>query len=97
MGLATDVERRAVIEVLPMPADAGTNRLDHLAYMTKSAEQMRLYLGRARSDRGPIKVQHSSDGSAVVRCAGPGKQQSGIRVQPPTKILRRKIRRRCIR
>jgi catechol 2,3-dioxygenase-like lactoylglutathione lyase family enzyme len=32
------------IEVLPLPADAGINRLDHTAWNTDDAEAMRKYL-----------------------------------------------------
>src|ERR1700684_83739 len=44
-GVRYYVNQEQFIEVLPMPSDPGVNRLDHLAYMTKSAEQMRAYLG----------------------------------------------------
>src|ERR1700691_6490427 len=44
-GVRYYVNEEQFIEVLPMPSDPGVNRLDHLAYMTKSAEQMRAYLG----------------------------------------------------
>jgi catechol 2,3-dioxygenase-like lactoylglutathione lyase family enzyme len=33
------------VEVLPLPADAGKNRLDHIAFLTSDVEGMRKYLG----------------------------------------------------
>jgi len=33
------------VEVLPMPSGAGKNRLDHIAFTTSDAEQLRAYLG----------------------------------------------------
>src|ERR1700733_2161215 len=44
-GVRYYVNEEQFIEVLPLPGDAGTNRLDHLAYLTASAEGMRKYLG----------------------------------------------------
>ena len=62
-GVRYYVNEEQFIEVLPMPSDPGVNRLDHLAYMTKSAEQMRAYLG-AHGVTVPDAVRHGSDGSA---------------------------------
>jgi catechol 2,3-dioxygenase-like lactoylglutathione lyase family enzyme len=50
------------IEVLPLPADAGVNRLDHTAYNTESAEGMRKYLA-AKGWKVPATVSKGSDGS----------------------------------
>jgi catechol 2,3-dioxygenase-like lactoylglutathione lyase family enzyme len=58
------------VEVLPLPADAGVNRLDHTGWKTEDAEAMRLYL----IDKGwktPAKVEHSSDGSKWFRVQDP--------------------------
>ncbi len=51
------------IEVLPLTAGAGVNRLDHLAYNTVNAEALRAYLARHNVD-APAKVEHATDGSA---------------------------------
>ncbi|HUV68683.1 MAG TPA: VOC family protein [Terracidiphilus sp.] len=50
------------IEVLPLPADAGINRLDHVAFITSSAEGMRKYLA-AKAWKTPAKVDKGADGS----------------------------------
>ncbi len=50
------------VEVLPLPAGAGIDRLDHTAWNTTNAEAMRRYLA-ARGWKTPDKVERSSDGS----------------------------------
>jgi catechol 2,3-dioxygenase-like lactoylglutathione lyase family enzyme len=50
------------IEVLPLPADAGINRLDHTAWNTTNAEAMRRYLA-AKGWKTPEKVERGEDGS----------------------------------
>jgi catechol 2,3-dioxygenase-like lactoylglutathione lyase family enzyme len=50
------------IEVLPLPANAGINRLDHTAWNTVSAEGMRKYLA-AKGWKTPGHVERGSDGS----------------------------------
>jgi catechol 2,3-dioxygenase-like lactoylglutathione lyase family enzyme len=50
------------IEVLPLPANAGINRLDHTAWNTDNAEQLRSYLA-ANHWKTPAKVQTGTDGS----------------------------------
>lgn len=50
------------IEVLPLPANAGVNRLDHIAFNTESAEGMRKYLA-AKGWKAPAHVERGSDGS----------------------------------
>ncbi|MGA7339891.1 MAG: VOC family protein [Terracidiphilus sp.] len=50
------------IEVLPLPAGAGIDRLDHTAWNTDSAEGMRKYLA-AKGWKTPAHVMHGSDGS----------------------------------
>jgi catechol 2,3-dioxygenase-like lactoylglutathione lyase family enzyme len=69
------------VEVLPLPADAGKNRMDHTAYITESAEGMRAYL-KAKGVKTPAKVESYADGSKAFRVADP----EGIVVefvQPP--------------
>jgi catechol 2,3-dioxygenase-like lactoylglutathione lyase family enzyme len=84
-GVRYYVNEEQFIEVLPMPADAGTNRLDHLAYMTKSAEQMRLYLA-GHGVTVPDAVKQGSDGSAWFDVQDPENNKVEF-VQPPAKIL----------
>jgi catechol 2,3-dioxygenase-like lactoylglutathione lyase family enzyme len=50
------------VEVLPLPSDAGKNRMDHTAYNTDSAEGMRKYLA-AKGWKVPANVTKGSDGS----------------------------------
>lgn len=50
------------IEVLPLPADAGKNRMDHIGFNTDDAEGMRKYLA-AKGWKVPAKVTKGSDGS----------------------------------
>jgi catechol 2,3-dioxygenase-like lactoylglutathione lyase family enzyme len=51
------------IEVLPLPADAGINRMDHAALITVNAEGMRKYLS-AKGWKTPAEVTKASDGSS---------------------------------
>ena len=50
------------IEVLPLPAGAGINRLDHTAYNTDNAEGLRADLA-AKAYKTPAKVEKGADGS----------------------------------
>ncbi len=50
------------VEVLPLPAGTGINRLDHAALNTESAEGMRKYLA-AKGWTTPAKVERGADGS----------------------------------
>ena len=50
------------IEVLPLPADAGIDRLDHTAWNTDDAEAMRRYLG-SKAWKVPGQVEKGADGS----------------------------------
>ena len=50
------------IEVLPLPSNAGVNRLDHAAFNTADAEEMRKYLA-AKGWKTPSTVTKGSDGS----------------------------------
>jgi catechol 2,3-dioxygenase-like lactoylglutathione lyase family enzyme len=50
------------VEVLPLPAGAGINRLDHTAYNTDNAEGLRKYLG-AKAWKVPGQVEKGADGS----------------------------------
>jgi catechol 2,3-dioxygenase-like lactoylglutathione lyase family enzyme len=50
------------IEVLPLPANAGVNRLDHIAFNTTNADGMRKYLA-AKGWKVPDYVNHGTDES----------------------------------
>lgn len=69
-GVRYMINATQFVEVLPLPANAGVNRLDHVGWKTDSAEGMRLYL----ADKGwktPAKVTHNSDGSLTFRVNDP--------------------------
>lgn len=69
------------VEVLPLPADAGKNRMDHIAFNTTSAEGMRKYL-TAKGWTAPAKVDKGSDGSRWFAVLDPEGNKVEF-VQPP--------------
>lgn len=69
------------VEVLPLPAGAGVNRLDHAAFNVADAQAMRRYL-IAKGVAVPAKLSEGSDGSRWFQVKDP----EGITiqfVQPP--------------
>lgn len=58
------------IEVLPLPADAGKNRLDHIAFATVDAEAMRQYLADQHV-AVPAQVTAWADGSKSFTVTDP--------------------------
>jgi catechol 2,3-dioxygenase-like lactoylglutathione lyase family enzyme len=84
-GVRYYVNEEQFIEVLPLPGDAGANRLDHLAYLTANAEQMRAYLG-AKGVTVPDAVKKGSDDSAWFDVQDPEGNKVEF-VQPPAKLL----------
>ncbi|HEV2215693.1 MAG TPA: VOC family protein [Terracidiphilus sp.] len=58
------------VEVLPLPAGAGVNRLDHTAWNVSNAEQMRAYLA-AKGWKVPAQVTRGADGSQWFDVADP--------------------------
>lgn len=58
------------VEVLPLPANAGVNRLDHVAFTTDDAEAMRTYLA-AHGWRTPGSVARLADGSKSFAVTDP--------------------------
>ena len=50
------------IEVLPLPAGVGINRLDHVGYNTANAEGLRKFLA-SRAYKTPASVSKGADGS----------------------------------
>ena len=61
-GVRYYVNAEQFVEVLPLPANAGNSRLDHLAYITTNAEGLRAYLG-GHGVAVPAKAEKGSDGS----------------------------------
>jgi catechol 2,3-dioxygenase-like lactoylglutathione lyase family enzyme len=62
MGVKYALSASQFIEVLPLPADAGVNRLDHTAWNTDDAESLRRFLG-SKSWKVPGQVEKGADGS----------------------------------
>ncbi len=58
------------VEVLPLPAGAGINRLDHVAFKTSSAEMMRKYL-HSKGVEVPAHVTRGPDNSVWFEVLDP--------------------------
>ena len=69
------------VEVLPLPANAGVNRMDHAAFNTDNAEGMRKYLA-AKGWQVPASVTKTSDGSRRFQVLDPESNKIEF-VQPP--------------
>jgi catechol 2,3-dioxygenase-like lactoylglutathione lyase family enzyme len=61
-GVRYYVNPTQFVEVLPLPANAGNSRLDHIGYTTTDAEALRKYLADHRY-AVPSRVERSRDGS----------------------------------
>ncbi|MDE3149065.1 MAG: glyoxalase [Acidobacteriota bacterium] len=61
-GVRYTLSSTQFIEVLPLPAGTGINRLDHTAWNTTSAQGMRRYLA-AKGWKTPAGVEKGADGS----------------------------------
>lgn len=61
-GVRYYVNPRQFVEVLPLPANAGNARLDHIGYITSNAEALRKYLAD-RHYAVPAHLERASDGS----------------------------------
>ena len=61
-GVRYYVNPTQFVEVLPLPANAGNARLDHIGYITSDAEALRLYLAAHRY-AVPDRVHKATDGS----------------------------------
>lgn len=69
------------VEVLPLPANAGINRLDHTAWNTTDAEALRAYLA-AKGWKTPAHIRTLADGSRTFRVHDPEGNLVEF-VQPP--------------
>jgi len=58
------------VEVLPLPADAGVERMDHAAWNVSSADGMLKYLA-AKGWKTPAKVEKGRDGSRWITVQDP--------------------------
>ena len=74
------------VEVLPLPANAGVNRLDHAAFNTESAEGLRKYLA-AKGWQVPASVTKLSDGSRSFFVLDPeGNKIEFVQPNPKVKV-----------
>jgi len=80
-GVRYSLSPAQFIEVLPLPADAGVNRMDHAAFNTSDAEGMRKYLA-AKGWPAPAAVTKQSDGSQMFEVKDPEGNRIQC-VQPP--------------
>lgn len=84
-GVRYYVNQEQFIEVLPLPADAGVNRLDHLAWITANSERLRAWMG-AHGVSVPQSVEHAGDGSVWFEVKDPEGNKVQF-VEPPAKLL----------
>ncbi len=80
-GVRYAINATQFVEVLPLPANTGVNRLDHVGWKTDNAEGLRSYL----ADKGwktPAKVTDNSDGGKSFRVDDPEGNVVEF-VQPP--------------
>ena len=61
-GVRYAISSTQFIEVLPLPAGVGVERLDHTAWNTANADGMRKYLA-SKGWKAPARVEKGSDGS----------------------------------
>ncbi len=84
-GVRYYVNREQFIEVLPLPPHAGANRLDHIAYLTTNASEMRRWLG-AHGVAVPAIVERGPNGSAWFQVKDPEGNNVQF-TQPPARVL----------
>ncbi len=86
LGVKYALSPTQFVEVLPLPANAGANRLDHTAYNTVSAEGMRKYLA-AKGWKVPASVTKASDGSQWFAVQDPeGNKVEFVQPSPSAKV-----------
>lgn len=74
------------VEVLPLPADAGINRLDHIGWNTEDAETLRRWLSH-QSWKVPDRVTKGADGSLWFTVKDPEGNKVEF-VEPPAQLKR---------
>ena len=82
-GARFAVSSTQYIEVLPLPNGVGIDRLDHVAFITESAEGLRKYLA-ASNWKTPAKVEKGSDGSRWFEVLDPEGNKVQF-VEPPAR------------
>jgi catechol 2,3-dioxygenase-like lactoylglutathione lyase family enzyme len=83
-GVKYAVSATQFVEVLPLPAGSGINRLDHSAFNTENAEALRAYLS-AKRWKTPAKVTKGADGSQWFAVLDPEGNTIEF-VQPPVGV-----------
>jgi catechol 2,3-dioxygenase-like lactoylglutathione lyase family enzyme len=85
-GVKYAFSRTQFVEVLPLPANAGVNRMDHIAFNTDSAERLRRYLA-AKGWAVPDHVTKASDNSLYFEVKDPeGNRVQFIQVSPLARV-----------
>jgi catechol 2,3-dioxygenase-like lactoylglutathione lyase family enzyme len=69
-GVRYAINATQFVEVLPLPANAGVNRLDHIGWSTNDADGMRLYLLQ-KGWKTPTEIAHNTDDSKSFRVQDP--------------------------
>jgi catechol 2,3-dioxygenase-like lactoylglutathione lyase family enzyme len=72
------------VEVLPLPPNAGIDRMDHAGFNTVDAEGMRKYLA-AKGWKVPASTTKESDGSRIIEVLDPEGNKIQF-VQPPSNV-----------
>jgi catechol 2,3-dioxygenase-like lactoylglutathione lyase family enzyme len=83
-GVRYALSNTQFVEVLPLPAGSGINRLDHTAWNTEDAEGLRRYLG-SKSWKVPDRVTRGADGSRWFTVKDPEGNKVEF-VQPPAEL-----------
>jgi catechol 2,3-dioxygenase-like lactoylglutathione lyase family enzyme len=84
-GVRYYVNREQFIEALPVPPNAGVNRLAHIAYLTSNTDEMRRWLG-AHGVAAPQTVDRGRDGSIWFHVKDPEGNNVEF-TQPPAGLL----------
>jgi catechol 2,3-dioxygenase-like lactoylglutathione lyase family enzyme len=86
-GVKYAFSRNQYVEVLPLPAGAGVNRMDHAAFNTDGAERMRRYLG-AKGWPVPDRVTKGSDNSLYFEVKDPeGNRIQFVQISPLARVM----------
>lgn len=83
-GVKYAISATQYVEVLPLPANAGPNRLDHAAFNTTSAEGLRKYLA-SKGWQVPAAISKGTDGSRYFAVLDPEGNKIEF-VQPNLKL-----------
>jgi catechol 2,3-dioxygenase-like lactoylglutathione lyase family enzyme len=86
-GVRYPLSATQFVEVLPLPANAGINRLDHVAYNTDNAEGLRRYLA-SKAWKTPPAVEKGADGSRWFTVLDPeGNKVQFVELPNPPKAV----------